>query len=517
MWLKRIALFLLMLLLALACFLLWRLGDRHPGYALDINVQSRPSEIYAGAAALPITLPYFDSWIDKDSNAIYQEGIDQYIDLNDNDRFDPLYLAGFRSPRPATAVNDNVTARALVLKVGKVKMGLLVFDLIGLGNDAVVEIQKRAKAQLQLNHVQVICTHNHQGPDVLGLWGAKPMQSGVNAEFMKNMQIAGLQALQLADESLQLSSVQFARSGGADDMITDTRPPVVKDSDLYLMQLQNFHSGKTICTLLGWGNHVETLWKKNTKISADFVHYWRQAMEQGVQQDGYDLPANDGVSIFVPAAIGGLMTTSAETPIKNHYSGKEIFEPSIEKAQLQGFELARLSHQALRDSASQRISKTQLKILARSIALPLDNRELQMAAALGVVDRGLSSFATVRSEIGLWQLGPATFLHVPGELYPEIVNGGIELPEGHDLGADLVEIPPLRSQMPGDFRWLVGMSNDMIGYIVPYSQWDVTAPYTYQANAPHYGERLSLGPQTAPTLHPALLTLIAEALDNSTN
>lgn len=517
MWLKRIALFLLALLLTLACYLLWRLGDRHPGYALDINVQSRPSEIYAGAAALPIPLPFFENWIDRDSNAIFNENIDQVIDLNNNNKFEALYLAGFQSPRPATIVNDDITARALVFKVGKIKMGLLVFDLIGLGNDAVVDIQQRAKAQLQLNHVQVICTHNHQGPDVLGLWGAKPTQSGVNAEFMKNVQIAGLQALQLADQSLQLSSVQFARSSGADDMVVDTRPPVVKDSDLYLMQIQNFHSQKTISTLLGWGNHVETLWKKNTAISSDFVHYWREAMEQGVHQDGYDLPANGGVAIFVPGAIGGLMTTSDEVPIKNFYTGTEITKPGIEKAQLQGFELARLCHQALRDSASQRISKTQLKILARSIELPLQNRELQLAAALGIVDRGMSSFTAVRSEIALWQLGPATFLHVPGEIYPEIVNGGIELPAGHDLGTDLVEIPPLRTQMPGDFRWLVGMSNDMIGYIVPYSQWDVAPPYTYQANSPHYGERLSLGPQTASTLHPALLTLIAEALDNSTN
>ena len=63
--------------------------------------------------------------------------------------------------------------------------------------------------------------------------------------------------------------------------------------------------------------------------------------------------------------------------------------------------------------------------------------------------------------------------------------------------------------MKAKMNMLFGLANDQIGYIIPKSQWDEKAPYTY--NDKPYGEENSLGPQTAPLIHDALSSLLREA------
>ena len=103
--------------------------------------------------------------------------------------------------------------------------------------------------------------------------------------------------------------------------------------------------------------------------------------------------------------------------------------------------------------------------------------------------------------------GDASIACVPGELYPEIANGGITRPPGADFAIDPVEVPPLRELMPGRVKFLIGLANDEVGYIIPRSEWDDAAPWLYGSPKRHYGEINSLGPDTAPTIHAALRQL----------
>jgi hypothetical protein len=115
-----------------------------------------------------------------------------------------------------------------------------------------------------------------------------------------------------------------------------------------------------------------------------------------------------------------------------------------------------------------------------------------------------------RTELAVFKIGPVSFVTVPGEIYPEIINGGIEAPEGNDFGIEPVEVPPVREKMPGKYKFVVGLANDEIGYIIPKSQWDVNAPFTYGREKSPYGEENSPGPETAPVLHRNLLEMLEE-------
>ncbi len=95
----------------------------------------------------------------------------------------------------------------------------------------------------------------------------------------------------------------------------------------------------------------------------------------------------------------------------------------------------------------------------------------------------------MRSELAVFKIGPLSFATLPGEVYPEIINGGIEAPEGRDFNIEPVEVPSVREMMKGKYKFIFGLANDEIGYIIPKSQWDAKAPYTYKKEDSPYGRR----------------------------
>ena len=146
-------------------------------------------------------------------------------------------------------------------------------------------------------------------------------------------------------------------------------------------------------------------------------------------------------------------------------------------------------------------------IRARTIEMPIDNNLFLAAAYLGLIDRGHVRWRTMRTEVALVTVGDASIVCVPGEIYPEIVNGGIEHPPGADFDVSPVEVPPLRELMPGRVKFVFGLANDELGYLIPRSEWDVKPPYLYGAAHGVYGEENSCGPNAAAVVHSALAAL----------
>jgi hypothetical protein len=295
---------------------------------------------------------------------------------------------------------------------------------------------------------------------------------------------------------------------GAKNLVTDLRDPVAFDYALHVMQVTDATTDSTLGTLVSWANHPETLEDKNLSISSDFPHFVRESIEQGViKGDSVLHPGIGGVCLYVNGAIGGMMTTWSEFPIKDPFTTNEYKSASYMKAKAQGQQLALLALNAL-DSSKVTVDQSFIKLRAKTFNIPLDNKLYRLGAMAGIFSRGLTGWWKIRTEITVWQLGPATFLHEPGELYPEIAAGGIEAPEGNDFEVNPLEVPPLRDIMPGDYKFIIGLSNDFIGYIIPKSQWDEKFPFTYDQKEAPYGEINSVGPQTAPIIYGELKEML---------
>lgn len=511
-WILGIPGVIALLIIISAIYLYGNIKDRHPGYEVNIRKKA-PAEVKtfkAGFAAMPITPKIVDTWTDVNNDAeFHEEDGDTYQDNNHNGKFDAYWIAGFDAYRAANGVHDDVWSRVAVFDDGNTRIALVAIDAIGLMNDEIVDIRKKLPEEAGIDYLLVASTHTHESYDLMGIWGEPPYKSGVNDEMMGYVKDQTVKAVMKAVKDLRPAKLAYAQDlENADIFVKDTRKPVIKDSGLRMIQAIDTQNDSTLGVIIGWANHPETLWSRNLLISSDYPHYLREGIEKGVFQDEtLKRKGLGGTAVFFSGALGGLMAPHPSISIPDPFVDTAYFKPSYDKTRALGYNLALLAMDAL-EKPDTIVENPAISLSAKTINLPLSNDELTLAAALGLLHRGMTGWRKTRSEVAAFRIGPASFVSIPGEIYPEIVNGGIVAKEGQDFKTGPVEIPTVRNEMPGKFKFVFCLSNDEIGYIVPKSQWDVEKPYIY--NKKQYGEGNSLGPETAPIIHKEISGLLKE-------
>ena len=510
---KALAYLLLGFIVVVAYWIHSNLKDRNPGYKADLKIlNTTPAPLKAGFAAFPITPEVPDRWIDKNKDAEYHpEDGDTFTDGNGNGVFDGVWIAGFGNSRAANGVHDDVWARTMIIDDGKTRLAIVVLDVIGFMNDDIIDIRKRIPAEAGLTYTMISSTHTHEGADLLGLWGDSHYKSGINKTYMEYVKTQVVKSVLAASKNIRPARLEVSQDlTGAGDQLIDTRKPEIFDSGLRLIKAVDKENGTTLGSLVAWADHPETLWSDNLLISSDFCHYVREGVEKGVfNKDSLMKPGIGGVAVYINGAVGGLMTTHPRLAIKDPFTGKEFKEPTFEKAEAQGENLALLALKAM-EKPIETIDTAAISLVVRTIFLPIDNTMFELGTALGVLDRGTTGWMKMRSEVSVFKIGPLSFATFPGEVYPEILNGGIESPEGQDFKIAPVEVPAVREMMQGKYKFVFGLANDEIGYIVPKSQWDEKSPWTYGRDGAPYGEVNSLGSETAPELHKQIKEILGE-------
>jgi hypothetical protein len=492
-WLRgglRVGLWLLLILAVVVitrCLFAFR--DRHPGYVVKLDIDGARSR----EEPRPLRVGFGRERINPD--------------LSDPRR--PVWLAGFSQHRAATAIHDDLWAVACVLDDGYTRVGVVALDAIGFFHDDVIRARQRLAPELKLDYTVLCSTHNHSTPDLLGLWGPDFLHTGVDPRYREQVITAAAQALAAAVAKLEPARVAFheipVEPAG---LVADTRKPEVFDPDLRVMHFTSPATGATLGTLVTWGNHPETPWSRNTEVTADFCGYLRDALEHGVRHEGRTLaPGVGGIHLYINGAIGGLMTTSPGVAVRDPYTQEEFKTPSHDKARAVGRQLAKRVLARLADANTVAAAHAPISVRARTIEMPLQNRLFLLAGVLGLIDRGHVRWQTLRTEVALVTFGDASLACIPGEIYPELVNGGIERAPGGDFDLEPLEVPPLRALMPGRVKFVFGLANDELGYLIPKSEWDRKPPYLYGAPKPVYGEINSVGPDAAGRIHAALREL----------
>ena len=481
--LRWIGLVLLVGVVALGGFVWWNLHDRNPGSEFDVVVRSTPS--------VPARL---------------RAGFGRRVINPDISK--PVWVAGFAHNRAATAIHDDLKAIAAVVDDGEHRIGVVALDAIGFFHDEVLAVRRSVPSSARLDYVIVASTHNHSTPDLMGIWGPSDFRSGIDPAYRRAVVAGAAGALMDAVDALTLAAVSHVEVPlEAPGLVADSRDPQVFDNTMRLMVF-TAPDGRTIGSIVNWANHPETPWADNTELTADFPGYLRDALESGVMVDGRQAEAGlGGIHVYVNGAIGGLMTTNPATTVVDPYTRQPHAAPSHDKARAVGRRLAQAALAAVRSEAAVPQSEPRIAFAARTIELKIDNPLFSLAAALGLFGRGQPRFNWIRSEVAVVTFGDASLMCVPGELYPEIANGGIEHPPGADFDLTPVEVPALRELMPGRVKFLIGLANDEVGYIIPKSEWDNEAPWLYGSAERHYGEINSLGPETGPQIHAALKAL----------
>ena len=509
---KWLGMFILLAVVVVSCIFLYNWRDRHPGYSIDVKFENKsPSTIRAGFAKKPITPTIVDTWNDANDNNKYNEDEgDTYNDNNNNGKFDAFWIAGMSNAKPAQGVHDDVWSRVMVLDDGKSRIAMIAMDAIGFLHGDVIDIRNRIPEELGIDYTLLSSTHTHESNDLVGIWGENEFNSGVDPEMMEYVKEQTVAAVIEAAKNVRPAKLVFAEdlTGNDAPLIKDTRKPIVKATGIHLMQVLDAENDKTLGTLINWSNHPETLWSQNLLISSDFPHYVREAIENGVYSGSEKMEDGlGGMALYFSGAIGGLMAPHPSISIPDPFTGVEYAEPTFEKTKALGDQIALMSLDALRKKGDT-LTTSNISVRAKTIFPDLDNITFMIASGIGLIKLGMPEYFKTRTEVGAIRIGPALFLSIPGEIYPELVFGGIEAPEGREFDIQPLEIPPIQDFIKDKYKFYLGLSNDEIGYIIPKSEWDTGAPYLYNDVRDTYGEENSLGPETGPFIYKSLVEVI---------
>jgi hypothetical protein len=421
----------------------------------------------------------------------------------------PVYMAGFGQNRKATGAHDPLKARAVVLKEGERRLPLVSIDVVGYPLSEVVAVRRRLP---DFTYVLVSSTHNHEGPDTIGLWGPSPFKSGVDPYYMKFVEEQIAKAVHEAEAGCRPVTAHLG-TARAPELLHDGREPYIKHDELVALQFLD-KTGKPSGILVQWNCHPETLGSKNTEISADFVGATVNHL-----REKYGCPV-----AYFTGTVGGLMT-SLHVDVKDD-KGRALADGTLEKTERYGRLIGQLAERALTESKPIRL--TPLAARRREVFVPLDNKLYLLGRQLGVLTRAPFVWAAgdpykaapandkadgkrlcILTEVGWLQLGELSVALIPGEIYPELVLDKVQDPP--DAGADFPDAPiepAIYKQMPGPHRMLIGLANDEIGYIIPKRQWDEKPPFCYGRKQAQYGEINSVGPDAAPILCEAFRKLV---------
>jgi len=482
--------------------------------------ESAEGELTAGAAKITIT-PTVEPFEDQNDNDNWDDG-EPYTDEDNNGEFTPVFMAGYGgngANNHAHGVLDETFARVLVLQKGDLRIGIASLDTVGLLNEDVILVRGAARnAGAELDHLIVTSDHIHSGPDTVGMWGPSPIRTGRDPVYIQYL--ADRTAEALGQAVARLTPVRImAGIGKTEGLTNDSRLPIVLDERVTALRLEKTSDGSPIAAVLHWSNHPEALGGSNRMISADQVGNTMTVLEAGVP---------GAVGIYWQGMVGGLLTP-LEMDIEDA-DGKVLPEDSIEKADRIGELTAEAALEAL-SNAEDATGDGRLAFRRRFFLAPLTNVQFSLAAAYGVFnaraydaegnERDPTKFPTyephMRTETTVLDFGEVQLVTVPGELFPEsaITGPGGEwlYQDPQDPGADFFGtpcLPPVWSEMRDtEYKIVLGLGNDELGYIVPRCQFDGMKPYTYGREEQLYEEVMCVGSEMEPTL----LNTIAEELE----
>ena len=417
------------------------------------------------------------------------------------------FIAGYDSNNPAKGVLDDMYARAVYIDDNTGRGGAVIcsVDAVGFSRHDINDIRRlvleSGKVE-NLKSISICATHTHSAVDTQGLWGEKFYKSGKNPEYMEYLKEKTAQAIINAYLTRKDGKL-FYSVADIEDMLYDHRKPDCFDTNLTKITFRAFDGSKNI-QIINFACHAELLGSKTTQISADFPCYLIKEIEAH----------NENTEVvFINGAIGGMISAKE---IKKVYRNEIDCEAYTRDFGKQAGAIANAIEVEEEISPLINVKSVPLKIKA-------SNYVLILARILGVFNNDIfrspkRSQALLSTEIGYMELGSeqlGMFL-IPGELFPELWNGGFHSAEESATGKE-AEYNILCNQTPCKHNFVVGLCNDELGYIIPDNDFILNQDMPYinsgkdRFGRGHYEETNSTGPDTARAILDGMQELINSA------
>jgi hypothetical protein len=526
----------------------------------------------------------------EDNYTGLRAGFGQVPILTVNDNVKGYWMAGFSIVRPVSGIHDSIYANAVVIDNGEKRLAIISLDAFSLRYED-TEYIRNAVQSLGIDNLMVHSVHNHQVPDNSGMWSFigdwlndilhfQIMESSVDI-FSNILRAAAIQSVREASKNLvpadmyigqvmdkdrldvpDPSKVEISNdqdTAGIDQLqqpnelgVTRLRPPYIMDNGIRFAVFKTKDGKNVIGSIVNWDNHVETIWRINQMISADFVGYLRDALHERLGGNTVYITGNVGV-ITVPEYEPELFFNKGKNQFEEiditpgvlydgtlYYGSKSQKEATIDspenfkKAWALGNAVADIIIDEVKYGNMELNADPAINVITEKFDIGFQNQKFLLARNVGILKReghtADDGSSRTWTEMDLITIGDLWLLTIPGELYPEIAIGPIGVPENRDYNGtkkksdglfNKVLLPDvsspvetlLRPMMQGKVNMMMNLGNDHLGYLIPKTEWNELEPYTYGYTHAPYGEENSLGPDAAKTICDEALILFRKAND----
>jgi hypothetical protein len=405
---------------------------------------------------------------------------------------EPVWMAGFGNGRSALDYHDRLWARGVVMDGKGGRIAIVTLDVVGYFTNEIATIRAMVSPASNVDYVVVTSTHQHEGPDTLGLWGPDELTSGIDYGYLDFVNAAAADCVDEAAANLERARVRFATTtsqglslgldpeddgfGVADGKVLNGDASLapatggrIVDPTIAAMQFTRREAPRAVlATLVNFGSHPESLGSDNRLITADFPNAARTRLEAEY----------GGLAIWVSGDLG-VLQGPLDIDVRDPDTGEPAPRRTFRFAEVHGTQLAERAISALAAAGHGDVAPRLSFASVNPVAIPLDNPFFRLFAAVGVLNVRRPLFTDgvpdasvgfpfpppfdpipqalgedIHTEVGALRIGRASVALVPSELDPQI---GFEY----------------RARMVGaDHTFLFGLANDHIGYQVPFAKWD---------------------------------------------
>lgn len=413
---------------------------------------------------------------------------------------DPVFLAGFGGNRGAIGYHDRLWARGVVVEGFGGRVAIVALDLVGYFQNEVQTIRAMVDPASQVDYVVVHSTHQHEGPDTLGIWGPDPLTTGIDYGYLDFVNASVADCIDEAAGNMQLARIKYATADSSglslgtdaeddgfgvgdgkvldgDELLAPATGGRIVDSRLSVMQFTKRGAPEpVIATLVNFASHPESLGSNNKLVTSDFPHFARERIEDTV----------GGMAIWVSGDLG-VLQGPLDIDVLDPDTGLPAPRRTFRFAEVHGTQLADRALSEVPTDSGQSVGV--VRFASESpVAVPLDNPYFRFFIALGVIDARRGLFTNGDPVSGIYFPYPPPFDGIPQALGEDLHTevGAFRINEG-SFAVVPTELDPqigetYRAQMTGaEHTFLIGLGNDEIGYQVPYAKWDdschACAPY----------------------------------------
>jgi len=351
------------------------------------------------------------------------------------------YLGGYEM-RKSDGIHDPLTARAVVLRQGDVRVAVVTLDFVGMfyPDSRRIAGMIAEKTGIPAENVLIHTIHTHSAPDVAGIWG------GVKKSYKKKIAYDIVDCVKKAVDSEAGATAWFA-SGKVDGLNMNRRnPDVDPDRELAVMEFRN-GAGDVIATLVNFACHPVILGGDNLKITADYPYYLRKELQD----------RRGGTAMYFSRDIGNA------NPPKKYALHDDLYERrggTFEMAEEHGKNVAEEVMRLLENASERPVN---LRIVSKTITAEVENPILLQLIKIGMIKRKMNGSMT-QTVVSMVDLGPAQIVTFPGEALPALKED-------------------VEKFLPGPFKFFLSLTNDCAGYIVSPREWDES----------HYEEGMCMG------------------------